>query len=241
MSDLVDAGMDYWALGHVHLRQILRSGDPWVVYSGDLQGRSPKPSEQGAKGAFVVEVEGTKILEPEFVPLDVVRFERLDIDAAELTVAKLETGLLTRASELLEASDGRSLLVRCRLTGRGDIHADLARKGALEELLRDMRDEFSDEVPFLWWESIRDRTAPEADIDIAAIRQRGDFAAVVLEVADELRDSEDEFPPFIDDAFKELPAGALARLDVPIHDEVDEGSWNDAVLLALELLTGGES
>jgi DNA repair exonuclease SbcCD nuclease subunit len=58
VDDLVKPGYDYWALGHIHQRTIVRDGDPWIVYSGNLQGRSPKTSEQGAKGALVVEVDG---------------------------------------------------------------------------------------------------------------------------------------------------------------------------------------
>jgi DNA repair exonuclease SbcCD nuclease subunit len=49
-EELARAGMDYWALGHFHQYDILRKGDPWVVYSGSLQGRSLRPSEQGPQG-----------------------------------------------------------------------------------------------------------------------------------------------------------------------------------------------
>ena len=40
-------GYDYWALGHIHARRVLRER-PWVVFPGNLQGRHPK--ETGAKG-----------------------------------------------------------------------------------------------------------------------------------------------------------------------------------------------
>ena len=82
LSDLERAGMDYWALGHVHKRQILREGGPWVVYPGNTQGRSPKPSERGAKGACVVLVEGGEIRSVEHVDLDRVRFVALEVDVA---------------------------------------------------------------------------------------------------------------------------------------------------------------
>ena len=35
--------------------------EPWVVYPGNLQARSPKPSEQGAKGAYVVTVSAGRV------------------------------------------------------------------------------------------------------------------------------------------------------------------------------------
>ncbi len=58
LSDLERADLDYWALGHVHTRRVSCDGQPWVVYPGNLQGRSPGPSEAGEKGALVVEVNG---------------------------------------------------------------------------------------------------------------------------------------------------------------------------------------
>ena len=55
IEDLKYTQLDYLALGHIHKHQILSgkafSREPWIVYSGNSQGRSPKPSELGAKGA----------------------------------------------------------------------------------------------------------------------------------------------------------------------------------------------
>jgi exonuclease SbcD len=239
-SDLVRAGMDYWALGHIHQRQILQSGDPWIVYSGNLQGRSLKASEQGPKGAYVVEIDDATILEPEFVPLDVVRFEEREVPADNLTIAKLETELRQQSAELSETAEGRSLIVRYRVTGRGDIHADLARRGALGELLKDLRDEFGDRTPFVWCESVHDETAPERTIDIASTRERDDFAGALVAVADELRKSEDDFGEFVEGATLSLPTGPLARLGLNVEDQPDDELWSDSIMLALEMLAGDE-
>jgi exonuclease SbcD len=38
VSDLAGAGFDYWALGHVHKRQV-HAQDPWIVMPGMPQGR----------------------------------------------------------------------------------------------------------------------------------------------------------------------------------------------------------
>ena len=48
MDDLIRSGMDYWALGHIHSRQILRDTAPGIVYCGNSQARSFK--EEGPKG-----------------------------------------------------------------------------------------------------------------------------------------------------------------------------------------------
>src|SRR5260370_34121531 len=37
VADLTAAGMDYWALGHIHQHQVWAEGRPWIVYPGSLQ------------------------------------------------------------------------------------------------------------------------------------------------------------------------------------------------------------
>ncbi len=54
LADLTAKGYDYWALGHVHRRQVLHER-PWVVFPGNLQGRHLR--ETGPKGAVLVSVE----------------------------------------------------------------------------------------------------------------------------------------------------------------------------------------
>ena len=61
IGQLLDSGYQYWALGHIHRRQSLGSGKVAIEYPGNLQGRSPKPSELGEKGALVVEVGGRRV------------------------------------------------------------------------------------------------------------------------------------------------------------------------------------
>lgn len=50
LSDFYRLNYDYFALGHIHLRQIL-SKVPWVVYPGNIQGRHV--NELGAKGCYL--------------------------------------------------------------------------------------------------------------------------------------------------------------------------------------------
>ncbi|WP_253718610.1 metallophosphoesterase family protein [Weizmannia acidilactici] len=54
LRDLLEKGMDYWALGHIHQRLILHE-HPFVVYPGNIQGRNRK--ETGPKGCAIVEMD----------------------------------------------------------------------------------------------------------------------------------------------------------------------------------------
>ncbi|MCH7606795.1 MAG: DNA repair exonuclease, partial [Chloroflexi bacterium] len=72
LKDLEDTGIDYWALGHVHTRQVLRQAGPTVVYPGNPQGRHP--NEPAARGAYIVEVDDAGQVSLEFRAVDVVRW-----------------------------------------------------------------------------------------------------------------------------------------------------------------------
>ena len=236
VEDLRRASLDYWALGHVHARQVVHAGDPWVVYPGNLQGRSPKPSERGPKGALVVEVDGTAVRPPEFVALDRVRFETLEVDVAGLAdLAEVHAALQRAAEARSEQADGRSLLVRATLIGRGPAHADLRRPGAVAGLVQGLRDEAGQGSPFLWWEAVRDGTRPALDVDV--VRRRGDFAAELLRVADELGAEPEALRAFAEARWSALPAAELRRLVAPADAATPE-RWREAVDLALDALEG---
>jgi exonuclease SbcD len=239
LDDLAKANLDYWALGHIHRREILRKEDPWIVYSGNLQGRSPKPSETGAKGAYVIEVDGTTIAEPEFTALDRVRFVEMELDVGDSDLPTLESELFKLGEQTLAAADGRSLLARCILKGSGSVHEDLARTGAVGALLSDMREETTEQEPFLWWESIVDKTTES--IDIEAIRNRGDFTAELVALTDELELADEEMAAFVDEVVSELPLTRLGKLGVNGPDTEDSELWEEAVALAIEMLEGGDA
>ena len=63
IDKLAARGYDYWALGHIHKRRVLRKKGPWIVYPGNTQGRHV--NESGAKGCTLVRVDGTSIADVE--------------------------------------------------------------------------------------------------------------------------------------------------------------------------------
>lgn len=71
---------DYWALGHIHKRQVINK-EPPVVYSGNLQGRHR--NESGLKGFYVVELENHDSL-LKFVSTSVLVFEELKVDCSNI-------------------------------------------------------------------------------------------------------------------------------------------------------------
>src|SRR5690606_28290777 len=116
-------GYDYWALGHVHAAEVVCDA-PWIVYPGNSQGRHIR--ETGAKGCTLVTVTGGEV-EREFVPLDVLRWDRiaLDVSATPDLDALLDAASLA-VRERVAAADGRSVALRVEIGGRGRLHGQLA-------------------------------------------------------------------------------------------------------------------
>ncbi|UOQ86623.1 metallophosphoesterase family protein [Gracilibacillus salinarum] len=81
LSDLKQSGFDYWALGHIHKREILAE-DPMVVYPGNIQGRSTK--ETGAKGCYIVTMADNQT-NLEFIPLSPIEFRKMKLNASDWT------------------------------------------------------------------------------------------------------------------------------------------------------------
>ena len=117
-------GYDYWALGHVHTREVI-AAEPWLVFPGNLQARGAR--EPGPKGATLVRVGDQRILAVEHRSLDVLRFASVVVDTARsrhlddlLDAARVA---LVRAAD---ASEGRPLVARLVLSGADGAACSLA-------------------------------------------------------------------------------------------------------------------
>ncbi|MEF3168660.1 MAG: DNA repair exonuclease [Deltaproteobacteria bacterium] len=239
-QDLLDSGMDYWALGHVHEKAILCT-DPPIVYPGNTQGRSFK--EQGERGCFVVSVDARRSVHLEFVPLDAVRWSSRDvsIDGIE-TLEALENALMTAVEDMAKGSGGRGIVCRLDITGRGGLALELRRPGAIETLLERLRDAFADSDPLVHVRELSVSCRQDTDRD--ARRLAGDFLAELLVTADTLRERGSEgyahlreqalWPLFGNRRINRL----LSGLD---HDDAIEDALVAAESLCMDLLEGDGS
>jgi DNA repair exonuclease SbcCD nuclease subunit len=123
VEGLLSKGYNYWALGHVHKREILHE-DPWILFPGNTQGRHVR--ETGPKGCLLVTVEDGRVL-PEFRELDMVRWAVCEVDASGATTAEDALDRVRHAlmRELAESA-GRPLVVRVRVIGPCTAHRELS-------------------------------------------------------------------------------------------------------------------
>jgi exonuclease SbcD len=141
MQDLLNSGMHYWALGHVHTRQVLHSAPP-IVYPGNLQGRSVR--ETGAKGCYIVDVSEYSEVKLTFHALDAVRWQQRSLSIQGIqTEQELKERFEHALEQAREEAAGRAAIVRITLTGRGAIHALLQKGTLLQELVTELREEES--------------------------------------------------------------------------------------------------
>lgn len=78
---------DYWALGHIHKRQVLAE-QPFIIYPGNLQGQNIK--EAGIKGFYLVTSQGATLV-PEFIPSANVTWATITL---EIPMVATQTDLL---------------------------------------------------------------------------------------------------------------------------------------------------
>jgi DNA repair exonuclease SbcCD nuclease subunit len=123
LDELKSKGYDYWALGHVHKREIV-SEDPWIVFPGNLQGRHIK--ETGAKGATLVTVEEGRIVGVESRELDVLRWADCRADLSECETVESVYDAVRQGIEVeLDRAGGKTLALRLVLIGKCPVHTQL--------------------------------------------------------------------------------------------------------------------
>jgi DNA repair exonuclease SbcCD nuclease subunit len=129
VDSLKSKGYQYWALGHIHHREVL-SHNPPVVFPGNPQGRHVR--ETGPKGCMLVTVDDNFGIQMDFRPVDVVRWAVADVAANDVDSGfELVDRCRLELKAIQDENEGMPLAVRCRVTGAtsacDDIMADVER------------------------------------------------------------------------------------------------------------------
>ena len=157
LDDLSSKTYDYWALGHIHKREIVKE-NPWIVFPGNIQGRHIR--ETGEKGCMRVSVTNAGIVSVKFVPLDVIRWAELPVDTTGLENGYDAVELFTRGlSSLIDEHSGTPLVVRAIFSGDSRASEDfVAEPDRWKNEIRSAAADISRET--VWVEKIRIHTRP---------------------------------------------------------------------------------
>jgi len=238
LQDLISRNFNYWALGHIHKKAIINDDNPLVIYPGNPQGLHPQ--ETGARGCFLVNVDENGEPTAEFIEVDSIRWfvEELSIDSL-YTEQELISKIHNYIEKIREEAKGRPSICRIILTGRSALHSSIVRKGVLDDILKDVREDEEGEKQFVWIESIEDNTNPE--IDRKSLLEREDFIGDLVKLFEEfLHDGTkiDELKESLDPLFTS-PGGR--NLLEPIDDEHFLDLIKKAETLCLDKLMGANS
>ena len=236
LDDLVKAGMDYWALGHVHNRNILREDSPMVIYPGNPQGRNIR--ETGPRGCYLEEVDTEGQPQASFIECDVVRWAKETVDIMELPDEEsLIKGLDECVATIREEDPHRSAILRVTLTGSGPLHHTLKQTGVVEDLLERLQEDIN--PPFVWVERLTVSTKPA--IDLGARSQDEDFVGNLLRLVNSIRNDPDRVE-YLSQHLEDLYSSPRGRRILKRPDIATLHRWLDeAAMMCMEHLIENES
>lgn len=162
IDTLISKGYDYWALGHVHKREILHE-EPWIIFPGNLQGRHIK--EAGRKGCELVTVEDAKIVSIEQQCLDVFRWEVIEVDASGFETSEdVLNQLEVQFTAQMKKAEERPFAARVRIFGSCKAHNLIA---ATPESWKEQVRALALDIGFdkIWIEKIKIETSPLLSIN----------------------------------------------------------------------------
>jgi DNA repair exonuclease SbcCD nuclease subunit len=231
LDGLRSKGYQYWALGHVHQREVV-SAEPWIVFPGNIQGRHAR--ETGPKGCSLVTVSDHSVQQVEHRDLDVLRWQVCEVDLAG--VADLDEAL-ERIAEALRAAEreaeGRLLAARLRLTGASAAHGRLhAERGRVEAECRALAGSNA------WLEKLEIDTRPEVESGPETAQTvLGDLLATVQGLDPQVAPL-DELAAELQDLRRKLPHELLSGAEPfdPTDVETLRGELEDVKALLMERL-----
>ena len=219
LPTLIAKGYDYWALGHVHAREVVCE-QPRIVFPGNLQGRHA--NETGAKGCELVTVEAGRI-DAEFVALDVVRWSQVSLSLNGVDRLEGLSGVFRDVMEpLLIGATDRLHAVRVTLTGSTILHRIEANQpGTLAAAMHAAAQDVSEAE--IWIEQVKLELSTPLDRVQAALRQDavGELVRLVDSIAGDPAELMRRAQADLGDLLGSIPQ-EVAVGDVPRLEDVEE-------------------
>jgi len=233
LKELLDSAMDYWALGHIHKKQLLSKRYPTVVYPGNPQGRHMK--ETGIKSCVLVEVENKEVSNITWLPTSQIVWEKVAVNLEKAENLHEVLHLIQSELDQLRANIKVPSIVRVFLTGNTKLHHELSQGESLENIQMIVNDVYSKEDVWTWIESVVLATRSYAGIE--EILQRDDFLAEFYRQLHRFKDQLDE-----DDWMKEMPLEIAHHRGVrKFFSSFSEEQWEEifqqAANIAIDFLT----
>ena len=185
IQSLLSKGYDYWALGHVHKREVVCK-EPWVIFPGNIQGRHVR--EVGPKGCTLVSIDDGHIACTEHRDLDVMRWIVIFMDARQMSsVEDLREQVSDNLTRAIMENHGIPLAMRLEITGPSKVHRELlADPDHWKNEIRAVATDVSGGT--IWIEKIRVNTSDMLDFD--SIAAKSDAIGELMKSMDDLSNND---------------------------------------------------
>lgn len=206
LETLRASNMDYWALGHIHKREVISERNPLVVYSGNIQGRHF--NETGEKGCYLVSVEHGEIIQHDFISLSDIIYDYQVLDVSRM-VSLADFFKAMHEIKTEKTIQSKSYLLRIRLKGKSELHSIFSNHSEMENLTKELNAENVYQDRFVFVDRFINESYPE--IDLEARKQSSDFIADLLVRFDELELDEKASNKLISEIMEEIASTKLGR------------------------------
>lgn len=204
VAELSALGFDYWALGHIHKRQV-HSEAPWVVMPGIPQGRDI--GEAGSKSATLMTIEDGQIAVEE-ISTSIVSFlgHAVDLSGAENDDEIRQRIRQSLHAPIAELRPDHYAILRLTLSGRTARHWHVLRD---RDIWTETASQIAEETGRLWIEKLSFALeAPSAAVDTSATDELGRLMGQIA--------AEDGFAAQakaeVDEVLSQLPPARRAEL-----------------------------
>ncbi|MDF0726898.1 DNA repair exonuclease [Cytobacillus sp. S13-E01] len=179
IKQLLDKKFDYWALGHIHKRQVLHE-EPLIVYPGNIQGRHRK--ETGEKGCYIVKLteNNSKI---SFHQTADILWENVQVSIADISSYSHLLDYCFQTIEGFRRYDQGGVLLEVELIGSGALHKDLHDRNLVDDLLSILIEAEQDKNNFVLVTTIRVHTTMMIERD--KLKEESHFFGDLITCIDE--------------------------------------------------------
>lgn len=228
-AELLNADMDYWALGHVHMPYIWpNADDPRIVFSGCIQGRDIK--ETGPRGVYEVTLRENQPAQLTFIPTASVVWQQFEVDVCDCSnVLDIQNKIVRELFRVNGKARCEEMISRITLVGATPLCRHLSNDSTLE----DLRTSLNETYPSFFCDAIINKTT--MPLDRSKLAAEGLFPSVFMRVASDQQALPDAELYYLEEAFTERNLSSLLGR---IKDVEELAS--DAETLVLDLLTRDE-
>lgn len=203
-------GYDYFALGHVHAREVVSEASPRVVFPGNLQGRWAK--ETGSKGCELVTVADGVITAADHISLESVRWHQVTVDVGGIdTLSTLASRVVSELNAAASGARDRLHAVRITLRGETSLHTlEAEQPGTLTAAVQSSAQEL--EGTECWIEEVRlDLRSP---FDRESATERQDAVGEVVRLVDSIAKDDASLKRWFTEHLRDMDKLPVAMADL---------------------------